>query len=265
MKMARTLWAIALATVLTGCQQKAPTGSFSTVNVPAETAESGAEEGGAEEVNIQLTDTSMTYGSHRYTMQGNLTAQVYNREAWGRVTFTHVPAGYDEFETVYTRLLGKTPHGAAAMMPMAMEMYARDSDVGERCIRLLNTDTNVNPVVSQLSRKFSPSDAAPANDSYIQRYLPAAVLQGATPENGYSPDRPYTVVAEASVNPHGELSYGGRGRVVYLYIVGGGWDTKKRQVEVVLAPGDNALYKVFNCPSLYTQCKPIAGDWPGLQ
>jgi hypothetical protein len=91
------------------------------------------------------------------------------------------------YNALYTQFLGKTPHGTAAMMPMAMEIYGRDREEGLRCIKLICYPSNVNSVVSQLNQKFGTSQYAPANDGYHQRYLPAAVLKGATPENGYTP------------------------------------------------------------------------------
>jgi hypothetical protein len=64
--------------------------------------------------------TSWSYGNHVYTMKGTLTAEAYDKNATGVVTFTNVPSDYEEFEALYTQFLGKTPHGTAAMMPMAM-------------------------------------------------------------------------------------------------------------------------------------------------
>ena len=207
---------------------------------------------------------TFTYGSHTYTMMGTLNAETYNAQAMGMVTFTNIPSDYAEFETVYTQFLGKTPHGAAAMMPMAMEMYRQDRDTGLQCLKLLYYPTNVNSVTSILNTKYGPSQFAPSNDPYLQPYLPAAVLKGATPDNGYTPQRPYTVEMKASVNKHQDLQFAGSGRVVYLYVMGKGWDTEQRQVEVIQQP-DNPLHQVFNCPSLYTQCKQIKGQWKGLE
>ena len=51
---------------------------------------------------------------------------------------------------------------------------------------------------------------------------------------------------------------------MYLYVLGDGWDTHQRSVEIILQPGKQ-LHQVLNCPSLYTQCKTIRGDWPGLK
>lgn len=264
MKKSIYIGAMVVGMMAAACQQqqKTPTGSFAHADGGGQEVVSSEES--TECITVEVTDTSMQYGSHRYTMTGNLTAEQYNRQAWGRVTFTNVPTDYEEFERVYSEFLGKTPHGTAAMMPMAMAMYGRDRELGERCIRLINYDSNVSSVLSQLRQKFTPTEHAPANDTYIQPYLPAAVLKGATPENGYTPSEPYTVEMTASINQHSDLIISGKGRVVYLYILGEGWDTKKRQVEV-LQPGNNALHKVFNCPSLYTQCKTIDGEWKGLR
>ena len=186
---------------------------------------------------------TFTYGSHTYTMSGTLNAETYNANATGKVTFTNIPADYTEFEAVYTQFLGKTPHGAAAMMPMAMELYRRDRVMGLQCLQLLCYPSNVNAVTSILNTKFGPAKFAPANDPYLQPYLPEM---------------------KASINKHQELQFAGTGRVVYLYVMGKGWDTEQRQVEVILQPGSQ-LHQVFNCPSLYTQCKQIKGQWKGLE
>lgn len=205
-------------------------------------------------------ETVWSYGDHRYTMKGNLSADKYRKDGFGEVTFTNVPSDYNEFEALYSEFLGRTPHGTAAMMVMAMEMYARDREVGKKCIELICCPSNVNSVIPRLKDKFG----AQPGDSYGQRYLPAAVLQGATPANGYRPNRPYTVEMDASVNKHQELKIVGSGTVMYIYIIGGGWDTQQRQVEIILEPG-HEQYQVFNCPSLYTQCKQIQGEWGGLE
>ena len=207
---------------------------------------------------------TFTYESHTYTMMGTFNASEYNAKATGLVTFTHIPTNYTEFETVYTQFLGKTPHGAAAMMPMAIELYRRDREMGLQCLKLLCYPSNVNSVTSILNTKFGPAKFAPSNDPYLQPYLPAAVLKGATPENGYTPQRPYTVEMKASVNSHQKMQIMGDGTVMYIYIMGKGWDTEQRQVEIIRQP-DSPLHQVFNCPSLYTQCKQIKGQWKGLE
>lgn len=207
--------------------------------------------------------SSYEVNGHSYTQKGTLNIKTYNPAATGVVTFTNVPSNYEEFEELYTRFFGKTPYGTAAMMPMAMAIYGRDRAEGEKCIRLINYPSNVNSVLSQLKEKFGTSQYAPENDSYHQPYLPAAVLEGATPQNGYTPNSPYTVNMKASVNKHQDMQLYD-GRVMYIYLMGKGWDTEQRSVEIIQVE-DSDLFKVFNCPSLYTQCKRIKGTWGGLK
>ena len=208
-------------------------------------------------------ESSFTSNGHTYTMKGTLNIKTYNPAGTGIVTFTNVPSNFEEFEEVYTKFLGTTPYGTAAMMPMAMAIYGRDRAEGEKCIRLINYPSNVNSVLSQLKEKFGTSQYAPENDSYHQPYLPAAVLEGATPQNAYTPKYPYTVNMRASVNKHQDMQLYD-GRVMYIYMMGKGWDTEQRSVEIIqVDEGD--LFKVFNCPSLYTQCKNIKGTWEGLK
>ena len=95
-----------------------------------------------------------TYGGHTYTQKGTLTAKQYDKNAKGVVTFTNIPSDYEEFEALYTQFLGKTPHGTAAMMVMAMEIYGRDRKVGRQCIELINYPSNVNSVISILNDKY---------------------------------------------------------------------------------------------------------------
>ena len=202
------------------------------------------------------------YGEHSYVLQGNFKVDSYSKHAAGRVTFTHVPSDYDEFEAVY-QVLGKTPHGTAAMMPIAMEMYGRNRKEGEKCIRLLCYPSNVNTVLSLLKDKFGSQEGFTSDDGYHQRYLPAAVLEGATPENGYCPNEPYTVTMYASVNQHRDMQLFD-GRVMYIYLMGKGWDTEQRSIEIVKT-SDSEFCQVFNCPALLTQCKRIQGSWKGLK
>ncbi len=214
-----------------------------------------------------VNGNTLTYGDHVYTVNGELTYdQTYYDTPTAFVTFTNIPSGYTEFEAVYNNLLGKTPQGAAAMVPMAIEIYARDADLGERCFNLLcNSSSTVAGIVRILKTKFNYSQYSPENDAYVQRYLPAALLKDASYTNGYKPSEPYTV--QLSGNPNGiqDAPLTG-GTVYYSYILtSGGWDTFQRTVEIFQAYG-SSNYKVFNCPACYTQCRTIQnGPWGGLK
>lgn len=208
---------------------------------------------------------TLTYGDHTYTLVSDIDVNTKEyKKPTASVTFSNVPSGYAEFEAVYKGLLGKSVAGAAAMIPMAIELYARDAEVGERCLDLLcNSDATVSNITRILDTKLVPSQYAPENDSYIQRYMAAALLKGAVNTNAYTPERPYTVEMTMSPNGVREAPLMG-GDVTYIYILAQGWDTFQRGVDVFL-PYDTEYYKVANCSSCYVQCKNIRGTWPGLE
>ena len=184
--------------------------------------------------------------------------------AW--VKFTNIPSGYTEFKAVYEGLLGKSIQGTAAMIPMAFEIYARNASTGEKCLQLCcNSSVTVSTILSELKRKIVLSKYSDENDSYIQRYIPAALLKGAAFNNAYTPDEPYTVEMCPHVTPPQEIRITGDGMDYFVYILApGGWDTFQRGVEIY-QNWDGGLYKVYNCPSTYTGCKTIRGTWAGLK
>ena len=208
---------------------------------------------------------TLTYGDHTYTIVSDIDVNTKEyKKPTASVTFSNVPSGYAEFEAVYNGLLGKSVAGAAAMIPMAIELYARDAEVGKRCLELLcNSDATVSNITRILDTKLVPSQYAPENDSYIQRYMAAALLKGAVNTNAYTPERPYTVEMTMSPNGVREAPLMG-GDVTYIYILAQGWDSFQRGVDVFL-PYDAEYYKVANCSSCYVQCKNIRGTWPGLE
>ena len=214
-----------------------------------------------------VNGNTLTYGDHTYTVSGEITYdQTYYDTPTAFVTFTNIPSGVTEFKAVYDNLLGLSPQGAAAMVPMAIEIYARDANVGEQCFNVLcNSSSTVAGIVRILKTKFNYSQYSPENDPYVQRYLPAALLKGASYTNGYKPEEPYTV--KMSGNPNGiqDAPLTG-GTVHYTYILtDGGWDSFQRGVEIFQPYGSNK-YQVFNCPSTYTQCRNIQnGPWQGLK
>jgi hypothetical protein len=273
---AKRMHSIALATLglgLTLCMTSCPDG-VNLNNLPIDT-------GGLEKLvqpkdqwhslvnenkaSAQVNGNTLTYGTHTYTVNGEID---YNsndhRTPTAFVTFTNIPSGYAEFEAVYNGLLGKSIQGTAAMVPMAIEIYARDAATGKKCFDLLcNSSSTVDGIIRILKTKLIPSEYGPENDQYIQRYMAAALLKGAECTNAYAPETPYTVEMCSSPNRYQEAQLSG-GTVYYLYIMAKGWDTEQRGVEI-FQPYDSNTYKVFNCPSTYTQCKNIRGTWGGLK
>jgi hypothetical protein len=215
---------------------------------------------------VSVDGNTLTYGNHSYTVKGEIDpngTEYKTATAW--VEFTNIPSGFKEFKAVYEGLLGKTTWGTASMIPMAMEIYARNAETGEKCFNLLcNSDATVKGIIRILKTKIVLSKYSPENDQYIQRYMAAALLKGASNTNAYTPDEPYTVEMTISPNHVVDAPLTG-GEVTYLYILApGGWDTFQRSAEI-FQDYDGGLYKVFNCPACYTQCKNIRGTWGGLK
>ena len=207
--------------------------------------------------------TYYNYGNHRYEVKGDFKTDKITTSDFNEVTFTNIPADYTEFEKVYKEFLGKHINGTAAMMVMAMEMYGRDKSVGERCIRLINTPNNVSSVMNILKDRYGNY----TSDGYSQRYIAAALLDGAVCTNSYTPTEPYTVKCQGNPNGIKQMTMPKYGTVYYMYVIGGGWDTHQRQCEIVMFEDDEdtGLYHMNNCPSFYTQCQQIKGEWKGLK
>jgi len=196
-----------------------------------------------------VTDGTLTVNGHSYSVKKS------GRSVY--VTFTNIPSDFDEFSQVYHGLLGKNEYSAVAMIPMAIEMYARNEEEGNRCLELLCTFA----CKSEMSRRLKEKFGHPG-DSYCQRYLPAALLQGANNKNAYTPTSPYTVCVEngGTADEESEMY---NGTFYNRVILGDGWDMNKRAVQL-FRQYDKDVYQISGCAATYMSCKPIRGSWPGL-
>ncbi|MBQ3710225.1 MAG: hypothetical protein II887_05940 [Bacteroidales bacterium] len=173
-----------------------------------------------------------------------------------------IPTTLAEFQALQSEL-GTTPEGCIMLQLVAMEMYRRDRAVGQECLKLNNTTTNLTYVTNRLKEIFRE------NDSYARPYLVSSFFKGAKPSNGYNPQKPYTIqVRRNPAHPEDERSQMLKGYVKYMQVYSDGYDTPWRGVEVVLQKGDT-YYRVSNCPSIYTQCKEVdfdaTDDWHELK
>ena len=180
----------------------------------------------------------------------------------GKVSIEAIPTTLDEFKALQAEL-GTTPEGCIMLQLVAMEMYRRDKNVGRECLSLNNTNTNLTSVTRRLDELYRP------NDSYSRPYLVSSCFKGATPANGYNPNKPFTIeVRRDPVRPNDERSQMLKGYVKYFQLYSDGYDTHWRNVDVVQQQGDE-YYRVSNCPAILTQCKEIDFDatdeWHGLE
>ena len=180
----------------------------------------------------------------------------------GKVSIEAIPTNLDEFKAMQAEL-GTTPEGCIMLQLVAMEMYRRDKNVGRECLSLNNTSTNLTSVTRRLDELYRP------NDSYSRPYLVSSCFKGATPANGYNPNKPFTIeVRRDPVRPNDERSQMLKGYVKYFQLYSDGYDTHWRNVDVV-QQHDDPYYRVSNCPAILTQCKEIDFDatdeWHGLE
>ena len=191
------------------------------------------------------------------TMTGEIDHEEHTPGQSGSVSFNRFPASVAEFMQVREQI-GKEPQGAAALEVMAMEMYRRNRNVGLECLKLCNTITNVNSCVQRLKELFGK------DINYARPYQMAAFLEGATPQNGYKPNEPYTVTIDVRENRPYQDSGIFQTKVLAFWIhCGGGKPGSKKRIEVLKTLKKDEVSKdpyfiVFTCPDLYFQVEPIS-------
>ena len=185
------------------------------------------------EAKTEAKAETFSINGHNYTVRKDEDAVL--------VSFTNIPSDAEELKQVYRNLLGKSEYTVPALIPMAMEIYARDRQEGEKCFAAFCSSLAVSEILRILKEKFGRP-----NDSYCQRYLPAALLQGASNMNAYTPNTPYTVRIEHAANADTESAMY-NGKYFFLVIIADGWDTRQRGVQV-LKTYDNDFYVVNGCP-----------------
>jgi len=193
-------------------------------------------------------------------MTGTISHTDYKSDQTATITFNRFPATLQEFQEIRNQI-GAEPHGAVALQIMAYEMYRRDKQTGEACIRLNNTLNNVQTPISRLNELFG-------NDAYYARpYQIASYLKGATPENGYNPTKPYTIQVRVSKGTPYQESNDYQTKVLYLEVFTGGKDSSWNGISVLKThkpdePSNGQYFIVFGSSSLYSQVKAVSFTAP---
>lgn len=187
-----------------------------------------------------------------FFIDGDISHDKWDKTESSSVSFDRIPQNVAEFKDLQ-QYLGKEPQGCIALQLMAMEMYRRNKPVGEECLKLNNTETNLPSVTRRLNEVLC------GTDSYARPHLVATYFEGANPQNGFNPNTPYTIKVRSSQNQDYQRSQMLKGYVLYLQVYSEGYDTTWRGVEVVKQKGDE-YYRVSNCASVYVQCKEVDFD-----
>lgn len=179
---------------------------------------------------------------------GKINHDSYSKGQSGTCYFSEFPRSVEEFKALQAKVATE-PQGAVAMILAAMKLYGDDEAEGKKCLELSLLKLYW-PDLQRIKDKVRAS----AGDSYGQKFLPLAFMKGATPENGYSPSKPYTV--EVSVNngrPYSKLT-SANAPVIYLNIKTNGTDSGTRPIEVI-KPSGSKYYVVNNTAGITSQVK----------
>ena len=220
--------------------------------------------------NDQMADSTKTTSDVPNTrldvsISGTISHTKHTPNQTGTVTFNRFPCSIDEFKSVQSQIGGE-PHGAVVMELMAAEMYRRNAAIGTECLKLCNTPLNINAQIRRWKELFGK------DENYNRPYQIGAFLKGATHENRYTPNEPYTI--EVKVNngrPYGNtLDY--QSTMLYLDVLTKGKDSGSETVAVVKPnpcrayPNGSDYFLVDNCPGLYSQVKEIyEPNWDKLK
>ncbi|MBR5118987.1 MAG: hypothetical protein IK100_10135 [Muribaculaceae bacterium] len=195
----------------------------------------------------KVEDETVDKANFQATCAGDIDHNTWKPNATTSVEFNAFPTNIAEWKHMQ-ELLGDEPQGAAALQVMAFELYRNNRTDGEEALRLNNTSTNFNSTIARLHEMMG------SDKNYARPYIAMAMLNGATPENGYTVEPPYSIKIKVDPNKKYQESQMLHGTVIYLLIYSKGWDTNWRGVEVVRPEGSN-YFVVANCPAMYTQCK----------
>lgn len=127
-----------------------------------------------------------------------------------RIVFDTLPQSYEQFINLPSAAMS-TPFQTAAMTVLALCFYPQNSELSLKMLDFLRGPRPLNGADKQFI-----ADCFRAKD-----YVPRSYFVGATPENDYQPNAPYTV--EVSEN---QYSYEEQG-IAKLFISSGGADSPR--------------------------------------
>jgi len=201
------------------------------------------------------------------TNYGKINHDTLNLSDKASCTFDRFPWTVAKFQELQAQVATE-PQGAVTMVLIAMEIYRKYPVIGEKCLFLTTTENEHDPnrpgrMSEERIMKRLYELLRRTKDQYARPYQVAAFLKGATPQNGYIPEKPYTVEVEA-MNFTYEYNSKFDAKFIQYYVLTGGKDSGKEIIRVI-KPWDSKYYLVDNFPGLYSQVKELPGSktWDG--
>ena len=156
-------------------------------------------------------------------------------------TFTALPENLAELQALPEAKLD-SPSKTAALTVVALCVYAADKNIG---IEMLNFLKGPRPL-SNMEIQFIDDRLRDG-----KTYVPFSYFKGATPENDYTPDTPYSVTVESNVYSDANQGY------MKLLIRSGGADTPREVQLRMKGDGQWLLWEQFLLPDIR---KPKSAD-----
>lgn len=196
------------------------------------------------------------------TLSGKINHDELDLNDKASCTFNRFPWTVEKFQELQAQV-STQPQGAVVMVLIAMEIYRKYPVIGEKCLFLTTTENEHDPnepghmskdrIIHRLNELLRRTD-----DSYARPYQVAAYLKGAHQQNGYIPEKPYTVEVEI-MNTNYEYNSKMDAKFIQYYVLTGGKDSGKDIIRVI-KPWDSKYYLVDNFPGLYSQVKELPGS-----
>lgn len=196
------------------------------------------------------------------TLAGKINHEVLDMSDKASCTFDRFPWTVAKFQELQSQV-STEPQGAVTMVLIAMEIYRKYPVIGENCLYLATTENEHDPnnpgrmskdrIMHRLSELLRGKD-----EYYARPYQVAAFLKGGNPQNGYVPEKPYTVEVEA-MNFNYEYNAKMDASFIQYYVLTGGKDSGKEIIRVI-KPWDSKYFLVDNFPGLYSQVKELPGS-----
>lgn len=142
------------------------------------------------------------------------------------ITVSSLPANAEEFKSMPQAAMA-TPFDTAAMTVVALCIYPFNRDASLQMLNMLRGPRPLsNHEISFIADRFRDKD-----------YVPRSYFEGATPDNDYEPQAPYTIVVS-----DGPYSYQNEG-YAKLYIRSGGADSPR---EVLLRQAKDGKWYLWD-------------------
>lgn len=163
------------------------------------------------------------------------------------VSVDAMPKSVEEFKALREEI-GKSPEGVVALQVIALGMYSEyGQEVGEPCLDIINTTTGLTAHARGRLREWY---VRKTNDP--RPYQAASYMKGATPENGYNPTKPYTMVMTIDDVTEVEDGY-----LITVRLRCQGFDSSKDVKITVKQPYDDEYYYINANPSMYMKVKAL--------